>query len=1121
MTGLLEFTKEPIGLTRGPVTTFREVQQASFYRAQEFFEISSRERLEHRIRGGLKLHVLSVLDRRQGQPEIDAIRSELKDFGPFLGGQALQAWTNDVDRYQAALEKLDALGEPRPDYMKGISADQQREKFEAEARLRYHVRTDIIERGGRFGGVADFLGELSASMDNAEVILTLPIGATSRMGIGATMMIEAAVAGGSEVPAVAFRNQFMRDLGLPEESATTAVLATAMLGGLLGGLARSGRAIADARAAEKALAENLTDDIATEAPAVGRAIINDLEDEAVAAPDGDPAAVNEAQARQSAARVAADNFSEVPVPDRPTAATRPLKTILGGEIEEVAPGDLLVQPDRFQFKSATVASGGVTEKLLKIKKWMPERAGITLVYEYADGGRAIADGHQRVALANRLMAADPGQDIKLAARVFKEVDGFSIDDMRVIAAMKNIAESADGLTGAMARDAAKVLRIAPEAISELPSGPGIVRAKELSRLSDEAFDLFINEVIPERFAAMIGRKVEDIEMHGPIARLLEKTNPETTAQAESIVAQALETPVARETTKDLFGDSEVVESLFIERAKVLERAMRILREDRNLFRTLDNEADRVETGRENILDRTGNRETRQEVEQSLAVIQKTAHRAGPISEALNAQAKAYKEKGRLKDAAEAVATAVRTEVQRNGIAGLEARTPRQGAKSVDAGEQPPDPNLDFDDPAGAGVADQIEATRIAENDDLREGFSPDEKARADLGDVIAAGADRATIDSHPAVTKAIADMEALPETSTFPRYATQAWHDNRVYDFDGVEVVGTDQALARWIDRAEQLASGETGAEFTGVRADKEVTIVLGPPASGKSTIANNIALARGAAIVDADDIKKTIPEFRGGIGSNAVHEEGAELTFWLEAAMIEDGTNIVYPKVGSNPSSIRATSQRFRNAGYKVRIVSMDVSPRAAYRRMMLRFVNTGRLIPPKVLDDVGVKPHETFLTLRNEGKEAGYAEIDNNGPKTETKPISGQKGENPLTGSGYDLPGRGQGSPANRGDALNDQASEGTAAGDQFLIEGVEPITPLDRLEALQSAPLRGGADAPGGLFDDVARAQADMFDEVPVAEFRNADGDLEVRTISRQELADELDADDEFIEQVELCL
>lgn len=60
---------------------------------------------------------------------------------------------------------------------------------------------------------------------------------------------------------------------------------------------------------------------------------------------------------------------------------------------------------------------------------------------------------------------------------------------------------------------------------------------------------------------------------------------------------------------------------------------------------------------------------------------------------------------------------------------------------------------------------------------------------------------------------------------------------------------------------------------------------------------------------------------------------------------------------------------------------------------------------------------------------------------------------------------------------------ATERTTQGEQILVAGVKPITDADRLRQLAAKPMAGGNKPAGGLFDDNARAQADIFDARPV--------------------------------------
>jgi len=605
------------------------------------------------------------------------------------------------------LNELDAIGFEYSENVRPETMAARRTKMLGDVAKDRAEQQEIM---GRAGFVGPFVGALGAEFTDPVNLATLPIGAPSRAGLALTVAIEASINAGLEAGQTPARNRLLAELGEPEESIAENALLGAIFGATLpvavrGGVEAGKLALQAPQAVRKALAKSAENSPSPAAQQAAETILKDLDDEVAAIVTNDPQDRAEHSGRsQEAAKAVAEG--RVPdMPERPLA-TPPRSS--GDTSELVDPRSLKVEPEVFQFKSEIVADGGVTAKLKDVTEWVPHRAGVAIVYEYPDGSRSIADGHQRVALANRI--GDP--DIRLRAEIFREDDGFSVDDIRTLAALKNIAEASDGLTGKLAGDAAKVLRIDPNAVAQLPKGPGITRAKRLTALSDDAFDLYINRVVDERFAEKVGEMVDDPTLHAPIMRLLERVRPETTEQASNVITQALEAPTSREVTADLFGEREVVESLYLEQAKVLERALKILREDRSVFKTLTEQSGQIETTGKNRLDRQTNADARQQTEEALVAIKAQAHRAGPVSEALRDGAKSYKETGRLKDAAESLAQVVRREVERDGLFGGGAGTRGQPAQSTGARTEPPDPNDGFSDPVGPAAEAQVAQTRI-------------------------------------------------------------------------------------------------------------------------------------------------------------------------------------------------------------------------------------------------------------------------------------------------------------------------------------------------------------------------------------------------------------------------
>jgi hypothetical protein len=225
-----------------------------------------------------------------------------------------------------------------------------------------------------------------------------------------------------------------------------------------------------------------------------------------------------------------------------------------------------------------------------------------------------------------------------------EADGITAADARTIAALKNIAEG----TGT-AVDAAKVIRDHPERIDELPPRSELTRqARGLANLSPDAFGLVVNDVVPPSYASIVGRLVPgDPEMQTAILHLLAKTDPANAVQAESIARQGIEAGLAKKEAgaqATMFGDMEVAQSLYQERAKVLDRALKTLRRDKTVFGTLVKEAETLETAG-NVLAKDINQQRTVADGQALQILQTLANRAGPISDALRTAAATAKSDG--------------------------------------------------------------------------------------------------------------------------------------------------------------------------------------------------------------------------------------------------------------------------------------------------------------------------------------------------------------------------------------------------------------------------------------------------------------------------------------------
>lgn len=324
--------------------------------------------------------------------------------------------------------------------------------------------------------------------------------------------------------------------------------------------------------------------------------------------------------------------SPPPKPANPVAAP--------SELESLDPAAISIDAARFQFKAGT-GEGGVSDRLQGVEQWDPRMAGTALVWRDGTGKDWIADGHQRLGLAQRL-AAQGQTGIRLNAFVLNAREGITDADARAIAAAKNIAEG----TGT-AIDAAKIMRDAAERGIELPAMPprsALVRdGQALARLSPDAFGMAVNEVVPTNQAAMVGRLVDDPLAQTEAMRVLAKAKPENARQAELIIREMLASGVEEMTKQGgLFGDEHFAASIVLERAKIADEAMRQLGRDEATFKSLVKEAERIEAHGQNVLDEAANKARLTTDEQAHQFLTHLATRKGPVSDALNGIARRVK-----------------------------------------------------------------------------------------------------------------------------------------------------------------------------------------------------------------------------------------------------------------------------------------------------------------------------------------------------------------------------------------------------------------------------------------------------------------------------------------------
>lgn len=652
----------------------------------------------------------------------------------------------------------------RDDIFKDISA--KRAAIEERA-------ADVSNRAGVTGTVGGLVGGMAGSMTiNSPVnVATLPVGGfgkTVLTRVGTEALTQATIAGVDQ--ALVAEDYKRMGETLPASQMAQSVLFAGLAGAAFRGVHEGGSAIYQklkARGESKdtagALARSLTEattpeqraavlqqaepaDVAeineivnpvksTEQRGAAQAAeVEDFTHKANPFEDSDTInaqAVHEDMLNKVQKAVENDEPLPSPIQDMPNLVSDIYKRV---PVETFPVENLTVDAPAMQFKSGGDDSG-VTDRLKGTKEWSDYLAGVITVWKKDDGSVVVADGHQRVGFAKRLMARDPEQKISIPAFVFKESDGDSQAFVKAAAALRNISEGSGS-----ALDASKVFKDMPAkakaVFDALPPNSQIVKqGQDLARLDNEAYSMVLNGVVDEKIGAVVGRLEENTDRQRALMALLAKEDPDTVFQAEQIVRQAQHAGFDTTEQASLFGSESVTESLFKDKAKVLERGLRAIKEDVKTFRNLLDKGDRIADAG-NQLDQTANAAILGDSNTILQTVQALAYRKGPVADMLTQAAKEAKQNGRYKQAADGFVAALRGRLDESGVSGL------------------------FDEPAGglpaaiAEISGRIESERIADNIE----------AHSDLFDT-----QPKTIDENFQQLKMARDVQAAPAAEKAPR----------------------------------------------------------------------------------------------------------------------------------------------------------------------------------------------------------------------------------------------------------------------------------------------------------------------------------------------------------------
>jgi predicted kinase len=127
--------------------------------------------------------------------------------------------------------------------------------------------------------------------------------------------------------------------------------------------------------------------------------------------------------------------------------------------------------------------------------------------------------------------------------------------------------------------------------------------------------------------------------------------------------------------------------------------------------------------------------------------------------------------------------------------------------------------------------------------------------------------------------------------------------------------------------------------------------ILGGRGGSGKSWFKNKVYTPGKAIVLDADEIKHELPEYKGWNAAQ-VHEESGELFDAITHQAQAMGLNIVHDATMKTSKKAVTLVQGFKDAGYRTEAHYMYLPPQVAAKRAVDRFLGeTQRFVPPGIV--------------------------------------------------------------------------------------------------------------------------------------------------------------------------
>ena len=211
------------------------------------------------------------------------------------------------------------------------------------------------------------------------------------------------------------------------------------------------------------------------------------------------------------------------------------------------------------------------------------------------------------------------------------------------------------------------------------------------------------------------------------------------------------------------------------------------------------------------------------------------------------------------------------------------------------------------------------------------------------------------------------------------------------------------------LDDEKEIKLGCGGAlpQSGNLKKEKTMYFIMGLPASGKSGLANVLSDNTGAVIIDSDMAKRKFPEYDSvDGGASLVHEESVLIVLSgkeenLLKTCVEDGINIIIPRIGNKIDTIIDLTKKLKNTGYTAYLILVELDRLKATQRAYYRFITDHRYVQlSMIFDSFANDPILNYYKIRKHHSNVfnGYAHINTDVEKENPNKIIEDKNINLL---------------------------------------------------------------------------------------------------------------------------